>query len=115
MPCVAEFGIIDNFEKDKDYSDYEPEKYQCIAINDDFINDWWNSLKLIQTYFQCYNRPALALDRWGTTLIPPKSLEPFYDIVASDKRSKTSEELIDFMIMIRKAISENKYVIHYGV
>ncbi len=37
MPCVAEFGIIVTFEEDKDYSDYEPEKYNCISVDDDFL------------------------------------------------------------------------------
>ena len=40
MPCVAEFGIIEEFEKDKDYSsEYEPQKYNCVAIDDGIIND----------------------------------------------------------------------------
>jgi len=43
MPCVAEFGIID---------------------------DWWNNLTQIKTYFHRYDRPAFALARWGVTLIP---------------------------------------------
>lgn len=115
MPCVAEFGIIDDFEKDKDYSVYEPEKYHCIPINDDFINDWWNNLMQIKTYYHCYSRPEFALARWGVTLIPPESLEQFFEIVSSDKRSKSSKELINLIILLRKAISENKYVIHYGV
>jgi hypothetical protein len=115
MPCVAEFGIIDELEKEKDYSQYEPEKYHCVAIDDDFINDWWNDLALIKTYFHSYNRPEFALARWGVTLIPPESLEPFYNIVSTDQRSKSSRELIDLMVLLRKAIAENKYVIHYGV
>lgn len=116
MPCVAEFGIIDKFEKDKDYSNnYEPQKYNCIAIDDTIIDDWWNKLITIKTYFHCYSRPNFALARWGVTLIPPESLEDFYDIVSTDKRSKSSKELIDLMKLLRKAISENKYVIHYGV
>jgi len=115
MPCVAEFGIIDEFDKDKDYSIYEPEKYHCTAIEDDILNDWWNQLVLMKTYFHCYNRQEFALARWGVTLIPPESLESFYDIVSSDHRSKSSKELIDLMVLIRKAISDNKYVIHYGV
>ena len=42
MPCVAEFGIIEEFDKDKDYSsEYEPQKYNCVAIDDDILNDWW--------------------------------------------------------------------------
>jgi hypothetical protein len=114
MPC-AEFGIIDEFQKNKDYSDYEPEKYHCVAIDDDFINDWWNDLALIKTYFHRYSRPAFALARWGVTLIPTESLESFYNIVSTDKRSKSSKEFVDLMMLLRRAISENKYVIHYGV
>lgn len=115
MSCVAQFGIIDEFEKDKDYSCYEPQKYSCVDINDDILNDWWNELTLIKTYFHCYSRPSFALDRWGVTLIPPDSLETFYNVVSNDKRSKSSNELIDLMVLLRKAISNNKYVIHYGV
>ena len=115
MACVAEFGIIDTFEEDKDYSDYEPQKYNCISINDDFINDWWSSLLLMKTYHHSYNRPELALARWGVALIPPESLEQFYSIVANDRRSKSSKQLIELMVLIRKASVENKYVIHYGV
>lgn len=116
MPCVAQFGIIDNFEKDKDYGmEYEPKKYNCVAINDDILNDWWKDLVLIKTYFFSYNRPEFGLARHEVTLIPPKSLESFYEIVAKDKSSKSSKELIELMILIRKAIDEKKYVIHYGV
>jgi hypothetical protein len=115
MPCVAEFGIIDEFQKDKNYSFYEPEKYGCVAINDDILNDWWSKLVLIKTYFHSYDRPEFGLARWGIILIPPESLEAFYEVIANDKRSKSSKELIDLMILIRKAICEKKYIIHFGV
>ena len=116
MPCVAQFGIIDQFEKSKDYSsDYEPQKYNCVAIDDDILNDWWSELILVKTYFHCFNRPSYALARWGVTLIPPESLETFYNIVSKDVKSKTSRELIGLMALLRQAKSENKYVIHYGV
>lgn len=115
MP-VAEFGIIENFEKNKDYSkEYNPKKYRCVAIDDDILNRWWEDLTLIKTYFHSYNSPNFALDRWGITLIPPESLENFYDIIAKDRYSKSSKELIDLIILVRKAISEEKYIIHYGV
>jgi hypothetical protein len=116
MPCIAQFGIIDVFEKDKDYSlDYEPQKYNCVAIEDDILNDWWNELILIKTYFHCFSRPDFGLARWGVTLIPPESLEAFYNIVSKYKKSKSSNQLIDLITLLSKAISENKYVIHYGV
>lgn len=71
----AEFGIIDDFDPQKDYDDsYEPERYHCIAICDDALNDWWDDIQDMRTYFHCYNRPETALARWGVTLIPPESL-----------------------------------------
>lgn len=115
MSCIAEFGIIDNFEKNKEYSEYEPQKYNCIGINDDFLNDWWKNLVLIPTYFISYDKPNIGLNRWGVTLIPPKSLESLYNIISNDRRASSSKELIDLMGLIRKAIDQNKYVIHYGV
>lgn len=116
MPCVAEFGIINKFEKDKDYSsEYEPKKYNCIFIDDDILNDWWDKLILIKTYYHSYSRPNFALARWGVTLIPPESLESFCDIILNDRRSESSKELIDLLMLLRKAISENKYIIHYGI
>ncbi|MBU5312703.1 hypothetical protein KQI38_11715 [Tissierella carlieri] len=116
MACVAEFGIIDKFEKDKDYSlEYESKKYSCIAIDDDILDDWWDELSLIKTYFHSYSRPNFALARWGVTIIPPESLEAFYKVISTDKRSKTSKELIDLTTLLQKAIYENKYVIHYGI
>ena len=115
MACVAQFGIIDNFKRDKDYSDYDPEKYSCIDIDDDILDEWWNELSLMKTYFHCYSRPSSSLARYGVTLIPPESLQTFYKVVSKDKKSKLSKELIDLMALLRRAISENKYIIHYGV
>lgn len=116
MPCVAQFGIIDEFKEDKDYSSkYEPQKYNCIAVDDDILNDWWDELILIKIYFHSYSRPSFALARCGVTIIPPESLEAFYNIVSTDRRSKTSKELIDLIALLKRAISENKYIIHYGV
>lgn len=115
MGPYAEFGIINKFDKSKDYSSYDARKYKCIHIPDFIINKWWNDLVLVKTYFHCYDNPGYALARWGVTLIPPESLENFYEIVAKDKRSKSSVELIALLQLIRKAINENKYIIHYGV
>lgn len=111
-----EFGIIDVIEKDKDYSWYEPEKYHCVVIADDiYIDDWWEQLSLMKTYFHHLKRPAFGLARWGVTLIPPESLPFFQDIVLSDKRINEDNHLVDLACLIQKAIDEQKYMIHYGV
>ena len=73
----AEFGIVDAFNEKDDYTRYTPDKYHCIAIDDDiYMNDWWESLCLMNT-FNVYEKgvlqPQTALSRWGITIIPPDS------------------------------------------
>jgi len=104
----AEFGIINQINLKKDYSTYEPEKYDCIGIDDDiYINDWWNRLTYMKTYFHCISRPETALARWGVTLIPPESsLAEFQDIVLSDRRIYSDDNLVALANKIHIAIME---------
>jgi len=107
MPCNAEFGIINCFDKSKDYGgEYDPTKYSCVAIDDDVINDWWERLTTMKTYFHCYNCPETALARWGITLIPPESLDLFYDIVANDTKKDFINQIPRLLELITKAKDE---------
>ena len=115
----AEFGIIKDFDKKKDYTGYYPEKYNCVAIDDDlYLNDWWQALMQIDT-FNVYSKgvlqPQKALSRWGITIIPPKSLPAFLDIVKNDNRCNNDDHLITLVNLIEEAIKMQRYVIHYGV
>jgi len=115
----AEFGIINDFNEKKDYTGYHPEKYSCVAIDDDlYLNVWWNDLSRIDT-LNVYSKGVLqqqkALSRWGITIIPPKSLPNFLDIVAKDKRYKKDANLVALAALIEEAVKAQKYVIHYGV
>lgn len=111
-----EFGIIDKIDYTKDYCDYEPEKYNCICIDDDvYINDWWKRLAEMKTFFHKMDNPVKALARHGVTLIPPESLLIFIDIVTNDKRIHTDKHLVDLANTIQEAIDANKFMIHFGV
>ena len=115
----AEFGIINDFDEKKDYTGYHPEKYNCVAIDDDlYLNDWWSDLSRIDTlnvYSKGVLQPQKALSRHGITIIPTKSLPDFLDIVVKDKRYKEDANLVALAALIDEAIKEQKYVIHYGV
>ena len=112
----TEFGIMDTIDPEKNYVKCEPQKYGCVAIDDDkYINDWWPRLLLIRTYTQSRSRPSFALDRYGVTLIPPESLPALQDIVISDKRINHDHNLIALADKISQAIDEQKYMIHFGV
>lgn len=115
----TQFGIIASFDESGDYTEYAPERYHCVAIDDDkYLNDWWNSLLEIDT-FSVFSehilQPQKALSRWGITIIPPSSLPRLLNIVVSDERYRRDKRLVAFAFLIRQAIEREKYMIHFGV
>lgn len=109
MPCNAEFGIIETLDKNKDYgTSYEPDKYGCVSIDDDILENWWERLTKMKSYFHCYARPETALARYGVMLIPPESLDLFYDIAAHD----TAEEYQEFIEPLLELIKKRKMKIN---
>ena len=115
----TEFGIIDKFDARKDYTKHEPERNNCVAIDDDiYINDWWQQLSEIDTLNVCSKgklQPQKSLSRWGITIIPPQSLPALLNIVVTDKRYNDDPRLTALAYLIREAIQSEKYMIHYGV
>ena len=111
----AEFGIIEDIMETREYS-YNPEKYHCVSIDDEvYIEDWWDKLVLLKTYFHNLNRPDFGLARWGITLIPPESLPAFQEIVIADRRMNRDGQLAALSDKISEAIRREKYMIHFGV
>lgn len=111
----TQFGIIDDFQPNQKYTTYEPEKYYCVAIDDECIDDWWERLLMIRTYNMSLEQPQWALSRWGITLIPPESLPALLEIIAEDNRIYRDDSLVELAGLVRQAIAENKYMIHYGI
>ena len=112
----AGFGIVHKIDCTKDYGVYEPEKYNCVFIDDDvYINDWWKQLRVMKTYFHSMDKPGVGLARWGVTLIPPESLPIFLAIVQADDRIQTDKRLACLAVRIQEAADKNKFMIHFGV
>lgn len=113
---ATEFGIILELDEKHVYTEYEPEKYGCVAIDDDlYIDDWWDELKKMHTYFGGRDKPAKGLCRDGITLISPEELKHFEKVVKEDKRLQQDQSLQKLLQLIKKARKENKYMIHFGV
>lgn len=115
MPCVHDFGIVEDVSALPKEISYEPEKYGCVWIDDDYLEDWWPGLEGIPAFFHTLDRPERGLARYGITLIPPKSLPALEEILLSDRRIQTDEQLVELSRLIRGAIRRGKYMIHYGV
>lgn len=112
----AEFGIIDDFDVKKDYGEsYEPKRYHGIAICDSALDDWWEQLSEIESYFHSFSRPSRGLARWGVTLIPPESLSLLIGIVKTQTKPEYQNDAMEIIELLEKAQKSDKFVIHYGV
>ena len=114
MP-VHEFGIIDKTENVKRNIGYEPQKYNCISVDDEIMIHLNKHLSIMRTCFHSLERPEFGLAYWGITIIPPESLSMFYDVIISSTIYKNSAELNQLASKIIKAKEENKYMIHFGI
>ena len=59
----ADFRTMHRIDIEKDYSEYEPQKYDCISVDDDYIDGWWQELVLIKNCYHCLKRLGFALSR----------------------------------------------------
>lgn len=119
MPCNHEFGIIDFLEEYNEHED-EPKKYNCVSVDDDFLSEVYhaglkNKIKNLETFAHNTSRPFKDLAYCGITLIPPKSLKYFLDIIVETNSKYKSNELEMLIEKISTAIKENKWMIHYGI
>lgn len=105
-----EFGIMKNNPKPSlRYDAYEPQKYNSISVDDDYIEQMAPRLNNVEFYWHCLDMPAKGIAYCGITLIPPTSMEHMIEVI------KTVDELSDLKQLLQKAFSENKWVIHFGL
>ena len=105
-----EFGIMPTPpQKGKRYDDYEPEKYNCISIDDEIIEEIDKALIHIDFYYHTLDVKAKGIAYCGVTLIPPVSLNSFICVI------KTNHKLCDLTKLAQTALDEDKWMIHFGL
>ena len=110
-----EFGIMpDPPAEGVWYSEYVPEKYRCISVDDGLIEPLWSGsapevVLSAPTYYQTLSQPGYGLDYTGVTLIPPSSLDAFIGYFESIPQAA---ELTALMHRARRA---GKFLIHFGI
>ncbi len=107
-----EFGIMQKEPSPKARFDiYEPQKYNCIVVDDDFIEPIMADLQNVDCYWHTLQKTGKGLAYCGITLIPPQSMDAFTKILASQNK----KEYIPLMTLMNKARENSKYIIHFGI
>ena len=96
-------------EPEQIFEEYEPEKYDCIAVDDEYVQDVAEKLAGVSVYWHSLDRPESGLAYHGITLIPPESIEEVIEAV------KDVPEMRRLMEMLVVAERERKFVIHFGM
>lgn len=93
----------------KRYDEYEPQRYNCISVNDDYIADIDASLNGVDFYWHTLDVKGKGLAYCGVTLIPPCSIRYFAEAI------KDVPALVELKELSEKALKENKWIIHFGL
>ena len=105
-----QFGIMmADPEPGQIFEEYEPEKYDCIAVGDEYIQEVVEKLAGVSVYWHGLDRPESGLACHGITLIPPESIAEVVEAV------RDVPEMRRLMEMLVVAEREQKFVIHFGV
>ena len=105
-----EFGIMQEApKKGRRYDKYEPQKYNCISVNDDYLEPVVAQLDDIDFFWHTTDVPGKGIAYTGITLIPPASMPEFRAVIENIR------ELSELKTLLQKAWWDNKWVIHYGI
>ncbi|MCT4797289.1 short-chain dehydrogenase [Exiguobacterium profundum] len=115
MSYYHEFGIIDSIHGEELHVQYIPERYGCVVVDGEEVEQWIEQLSDMRTFFHSYHCPGHGLDECGITLIPHASLSFFFEVVLNRMNNQATSELGQLIIKIIKARDEGKDMIHFGL
>ena len=109
MP-IHEFGIMQNTPMPGEiYKEYQPERYNCIEVDDTYIENIMEKLNDLTFYWNSIDRKNKGLAYCGITLIPPETCERLAAITAAEPH------LLNLTNMLISAHKEHKFMIHFGI
>lgn len=105
-----EFGIMQKAPMPgEQFDQYEPEKYNCIFVDDKFIEPLLIEFSDNNFYWHTLDVSGKGLAYYGVTLIAPCSIDFFI------LKIESNPALAELKSLLLKAKAENKYVIHFGI
>ena len=105
-----EFGIMKTDPKPTQvFDDYEPEKYNCLSIDDAYIEPMLTKLADVDCYWRSLECHGKNINYYGITLIPPDSMDLLIERIDGAIGTEKLHALL------QKAKEEHKFVIHFGI
>ena len=105
-----EFGMMQHPpQQGKRYDDYEPWEYDCISVDDEYLEGIVEKFNHIDFYWHTLDVKGKGIAYCGITLIPPRSIKAFIDVI------KGISQLSELKELSERAERENNWIIHFGL
>ena len=105
-----EFGIMEYAPvRGKRFDKYQPEKFNCISVDDAYILPLSERLSEEQFYWHTLDVVGSGLAYCGITLISPTGAQAMLNLTAD------MNELIELNTLLKEAIERNCFMIHFGI
>ncbi len=105
-----EFGIMDqNPVTGQRFDQYEPQRYHCIAVDDDIILPLLERLTDFSFYWHTTDVLGNGLAYCGITLLSPEMSRNVENVI------RNIPELYPLSNLLKQAIRDQKFVIHFGI
>ncbi|MDD6031893.1 MAG: hypothetical protein PUC47_00175 [Oscillospiraceae bacterium] len=105
------FGLLPHPPGSERYDTFEPERYGCIAVDDEYIELLLPEFDDIPCFWHTLQVPGNNLAYCGITLIPPESAPRFAEVFRRHDVSRYQA----LLSLLEQAAQEGKYIIHYGI
>lgn len=106
-----EFGIMPSNPGKERYDNYEPDQYSLLVIDDEHLERLLKKFDKIPCYWHSLCRLEKNLAYFGITLIPPESASSFIRVFKRHDQGQYGS----LISLFEQAVSDNKYIIHYGI
>lgn len=102
-----EFGLMPEPPKPGQRFDvYEPEKYDCVAVSMDWMDELLPLLRDFPCFWHSVDTPGWCLDESGVNLLPPEACAKLLPLMNGQPQLEA---------LLRHAVREGKWVIHFGL
>ncbi len=116
MPCLHNFGIVKNIDKNHIYNKFQLDVAEnVIPVEDDVVSAWYFESMNMVCYSDEISKLSKGFNMVGVTIIPPSSLYRFIEIVEKKTPKDKQYEIMELIDLISLAIRTDKYMIHFGV
>ena len=99
-----------------DYAEvYLQLKPNCIAVDDDWLEEIWQQFAEIPSYIHSLQRPGQGFAVYGVTLFPPASLAQIAAVCTNIPGFQQNREGATFLNLLQEGMVQNSYLLHYGI